>query len=278
MEKARSFYESYGRRRFENPLEEEYDRLAARWKVEVMCRSLSGFRINSILEFGCGSGFVLLAFRNSLSPARMVGIDLSSAQLAMASRIVPNGSFVRGDDSTLAGLRGRFDLVLLVDILEHVGDPTSVLRSAARLGTLVMVKMPLERRLIDKMWFHVRGRQYPLGLDSHRAGHLVEWNLTQALSLLREARMEVMSWQTADPPVGLRYHALFRRSSRGLIRELLASLNRGLEIATCERWPRAHAYLYGTSLFALCRGTAPDTGGAAYARIGDDNGTSAAQP
>ena len=72
---------------------------------------------SNVLELGCGPGTdaaVLSAKR------RYVGVDLSSVQLAMASRRVPGASFVRGDFTSMAFRPASFDGVVAFYAFMHV--------------------------------------------------------------------------------------------------------------------------------------------------------------
>jgi 2-polyprenyl-3-methyl-5-hydroxy-6-metoxy-1,4-benzoquinol methylase len=73
----------------------------------------------TVLDVGCGRGYALEWLR-SLGYSRLAGIDRDAAQVAFAAG---RGLDVRKVDDTLEELRARpesFDLVLLMDVLEHV--------------------------------------------------------------------------------------------------------------------------------------------------------------
>ena len=80
-----------------------------------------------VLDVGCGTGALLDAVR----PAYGVGVDLSPAMVNLARRRFPRLQFRVGDAEALAP--GEvFDRVMMVDLLEHVADPRSVLATARR--------------------------------------------------------------------------------------------------------------------------------------------------
>jgi SAM-dependent methyltransferase len=81
----------------------------------------------SVLDVGCGTGALLDAVR----PARGVGVDLSPAMVRLARERFPRLQFRVGDAEALdAG--EVFDRVMMVDLLEHLGNPRSALASARR--------------------------------------------------------------------------------------------------------------------------------------------------
>ena len=81
--------------------------------------------IDRFLDLGCGSGSAteILA---SLG-LKGVGIDISESAIAAARRRVPvdRVDFVVGPHHVI---RGRFDLVLAVEVLEHIEDDVTALR------------------------------------------------------------------------------------------------------------------------------------------------------
>ena len=80
-----------------------------------------------LLEIGCGHGdFILEAAKRGLRS----GVEYSrhSAEVA-AGRIGDRGEVIVGEISSLAGSDRRFDVIVFADVLEHVRDPRSFLRS-----------------------------------------------------------------------------------------------------------------------------------------------------
>lgn len=94
-----------------------------------------------ILDVGCGDGFHLSLLRDFGKPGwRLEGIDLDDRAVAAATRaglVVHKGSVEQLD------LPHAYDLALLIQTVEHVGDPPGVLRAVRALlrpgGRLVIV-------------------------------------------------------------------------------------------------------------------------------------------
>lgn len=72
--------------------------------------------INNILDVGCGEGFVM----NSLDKENIVGIDISEKALTIASIKNPECSFCTGDIYNLPFDNNGFDLVIALEVLEHL--------------------------------------------------------------------------------------------------------------------------------------------------------------
>jgi ubiquinone/menaquinone biosynthesis C-methylase UbiE len=82
-----------------------------------------------VLEIGCGLGDQLAA----LKPSRGLGIDISSAMVAEASRRHANIEFRVGTLETLPD--EVFDVILLVDVVGHLLDVEAVLKEMRRFCT-----------------------------------------------------------------------------------------------------------------------------------------------
>lgn len=77
----------------------------------------------SVLEIGCGTGYVL----NALAPARGVGIDLNPDFVAHAQAAYPHLHFQVLDAAALSALNERFDYVVLSDTIGYFTDVQQVL-------------------------------------------------------------------------------------------------------------------------------------------------------
>lgn len=100
----------------------------------------------SILEIGCGEGFVLdyLAKRNP--DLDLIGVDLNKEAVGMASRVSASViKYVCADGRNIPFRDNSFDLVILSEVLEHVEGPEHILESAIRVSkSYLLATVPLE--------------------------------------------------------------------------------------------------------------------------------------
>jgi 2-polyprenyl-3-methyl-5-hydroxy-6-metoxy-1,4-benzoquinol methylase len=91
-------------------------------------RSDERFRL---LDLGCGTGAFLRKVAESFPNAELVGIDASRASLELArqSPVPANVTFVEGMFENARAL-GRFDVVVLSEVYEHVEASDELLRTA----------------------------------------------------------------------------------------------------------------------------------------------------
>ena len=101
----------------------------------------------SVLDVGCGTGeFTRLCREEGVR--RYVGLDLTDVRFPALALAYPAYAFIRADITTTAP-PGRFDLVLVLDVLEHVVERSRLraaltnLRRAVAEGGALFIALPL---------------------------------------------------------------------------------------------------------------------------------------
>jgi SAM-dependent methyltransferase len=99
--------------------------------------------LHRVLEVGCGTGFVLDGLRRSSPNLSLAGCDIHPEALRGARRRVTGVGLFRADACRLP-VRGAFDAVMALDVIEHLDDDRSALAELFRAlkpggGLLVMV-------------------------------------------------------------------------------------------------------------------------------------------
>ncbi|MBL0898339.1 MAG: bifunctional 2-polyprenyl-6-hydroxyphenol methylase/3-demethylubiquinol 3-O-methyltransferase UbiG [Reyranella sp.] len=149
-----------------NPVRIGYirDRVAAHWRRDA----LSGHPLEglSLLDIGCGGG--LLSEPMTRLGARVTGVDASARNVAVASLHAERQGLAvdyrQGTAEALAAEGARFDVVLALEIVEHVSDVDLFLRSCGEMvkpGGLLFLST-LNRTA--KAWaLAILGAEYVLG-------------------------------------------------------------------------------------------------------------------
>jgi SAM-dependent methyltransferase len=110
----------------------------------------------TVLELGCGGGFVLRHYAERVG--RIVAVDVNPELLARLAREWPPDKVetrqadLRGDWSELADVQA--DAVIALDVLEHFEDDREFvrkLRARLRPGGRAVVKVPAQSRLFGPM-------------------------------------------------------------------------------------------------------------------------------
>jgi 2-polyprenyl-6-hydroxyphenyl methylase / 3-demethylubiquinone-9 3-methyltransferase len=127
-----------------NPVRLKYirDQVDQHWQAdECSRRPLDG---KSALDVGCGAG--LLAEPLARLGARVTGLDAAPEVIAVArDHAAAQGLEIDYRVGSVEKLRGQFDLVTSLEVIEHVADPGSFLKGlAARLapGGLLILSTP----------------------------------------------------------------------------------------------------------------------------------------
>lgn len=102
-----------------------------------------------VLDLGCGVGARTLAVARA-GAAEVVGVDTDPEKVRRAREEADRSSadgilYAAQSGSTLGFVEGRFDVVLLLDVVEHLADPAAVLAECARVlrsGGRVLVGFP----------------------------------------------------------------------------------------------------------------------------------------
>ena len=94
----------------------------------LFARLGAGARVGSALDVGCGTGAFLAWLAERHPESRRAGIELDPERAARARARDPGAEIEAGDaEGALARIDGRFDLVTLWDVFEHLADPVACL-------------------------------------------------------------------------------------------------------------------------------------------------------
>jgi SAM-dependent methyltransferase len=126
----------------------------------------------TVLEVGMGEAKIAARVRERYPEASIVGIDLPDPELAAAwdEHDIP-GAFA--DIARLPFPSGSFDLVLAIEVLEHVPDPAAALRELARVGRGRFV-LSVPREPIWRIANMARGKY--IGELGNTPGHIQHWS------------------------------------------------------------------------------------------------------
>lgn len=147
-------------------------------RVQSIIRPLGA---GSLLDAGCGEGETLARLGAGLPP-RVAAIDLDPAAAAFTATRVPAADVTVGSIGDLPYPDDSFDLVLCLEVLEHIEDPAAALADLARVARRdLVISVP------DEPWFRLgslaRGK-YLRGLGNHpeHVNHLTPRSLRRLLS------------------------------------------------------------------------------------------------
>jgi len=127
-EQLASYYNAPSR----TPTEEYFNKAASRRRRAAL-RALRFWRYvipgKSVLDLGCGGGFMVEAFARL--GARASGLDISAGAIAYARRNFSRGTFYCEPMPAFAARGLQFDFVFSSELLEHVPGPDELLTTLA---------------------------------------------------------------------------------------------------------------------------------------------------
>lgn len=180
------------------------------WKVAQVLRCLERNRLQplSVCDVGCGVGEVLSLLQPHLSPeSRLVGYEIAEAAIAICKTKEREGlRFVHGD--FLQEACETFDLVMVLDVLEHLEDVHGFLRAIRPRGRYKLFHIPLELCVQTVL------RGTPLLRAWEESGHLHFFTQPLALAALQRAGHTVVDWFYTPETIEAPNLSLLRRLLR----------------------------------------------------------------
>jgi SAM-dependent methyltransferase len=139
-----------------------------------------------VLEIGCASGYYYEVLEYLLN-ARLsyVGVDFSSAMVALAQRYYPRASFHVGDGAALSFPDQSFLIAISSCVLLHVADYPQHIREAARVASQIVV---LHRTPVSRVHPTSHFKKFAYGIETHE----LRLNESEILGLCRDHDLELV--------------------------------------------------------------------------------------
>jgi SAM-dependent methyltransferase len=109
------------------------------WALENYCS-----KFQTMLEIGCGTGYVLSGISQCFPRATLYGSEIFIAGLGFASARLPSAKFMQMDAREIP-YENEFDVIGAFDVLEHIKEDETVLtqmRSALKPEGLMLLTVP----------------------------------------------------------------------------------------------------------------------------------------
>lgn len=168
----------------------DWDQSDSPWKAAQVTGILKdhNFQPEWVVEVGCGAGAILAELERKLPGATFTGFDIASdASRFWLRHQSPRISFVNGD--FLALNQNHFDLMLLMDVIEHVPDPHAFLTSLRPHADFFVLHIPLDLCALSVP------RESPLLHVRNKVGHIHYFTKGLALQLLQECGYSIIEWR-----------------------------------------------------------------------------------
>ncbi len=157
------------------------------WKAQSILQMIKRNKLDpkSVCEIGCGAGEILRILQRQLDPqCTFVGYDIAPQAIEMArTRENEHMHFYLGDFVQESG-NTTYDLILIVDVLEHFENCFRLLRDIKPKSTYKILQLPLDISALSVILNELI--QY-----RHATGHLHFFTKDIALEILRDAGYKV---------------------------------------------------------------------------------------
>lgn len=118
-------------------------------------------KIRSLLEVGCGTGFVLSAISKRYPTVQITGSEIYTSGLEFAAQRIPKAELIQMDARNLPFVE-EFDVVAAFDVIEHIDEDELVLKNfyrAIKPGGTCLITVPQHQWLwspVDEEACHKR--------------------------------------------------------------------------------------------------------------------------
>lgn len=220
----------------------------ARQKAVNIARVCRSIPVSSVLEIGCGTGAVLRELGSMHFANYYAATDISAAAVEFAQRSC--GSLLReayvGPAEALPFPEKSFSVAILSHVIEHLENPASAVREAARVALSVVIEVPIERVLSNTIRTRLLGKPFA---SAAAAGHLQFWSPRSIAAFLeKDCHQQILSRERDLLSSDVEFHGKTgARRIKPLVKEVMKSVIPG--------W--IYAQLLTTHATFLCRDRAP---------------------
>lgn len=137
----------------------------------------------TILDAGCGEGFTMDRLIKNNIGKKIEGVEYSKDAILLGKKLFPNLTFKKGSVYDIPYENNSFDLVVCTEVLEHLDEPSKVLKETLRVSKKhVLISVPNEPFFILSNF--IRGKNLSrLGNDP---GHIHHWTIISFQNFLRD--------------------------------------------------------------------------------------------
>lgn len=181
-------YESYesGDYLSKNPTWDEED---SGWKANQVLKIFNRNHLapKSIVEVGCGAGGILASLHDTLPEIEYSGFEIAPDVSQFWEKHASKKITFAVEDF-LQKQTAHFDVLLLLDVFEHVPNPFEFLAALRGRADFYVFHVPLDLSAISV------ARERPLLEVRQKVGHIHYFTKGLALALIQESGFQVLDW------------------------------------------------------------------------------------
>jgi SAM-dependent methyltransferase len=190
------------------------------WKAEQILKIITAndIRPGTVGEIGCGAGVILseLAAKDRLSRTKFTGYEISAQALTLAKAHESERVRYLNDDLLSESNTEFFDVLLVIDVFEHVSDYLGFIAKCKSKATYKIFHIPLDIHVSSVVRNAFVAGRYTIG-------HLHYFVAESAIASLRDAGHEIIDQAYTNGAFGLfKAHPTFKRALANIPRFVLS--------------------------------------------------------
>jgi hypothetical protein len=200
------------------------------WKTQQILKMVNMHQLqpNSVCEIGCGAGEILRQLQDDLSKdATFHGYDISPQAIELAQQKANQRLQFYCQDLLLKDT-DLYDLLLCIDVFEHVEDYMDFLRRLRQKSVYKIFHIPLDLSVQTVL------RETPIVDLRHSVGHLHYFTKETALLTLKDTGYEIVDWFYTSTAIAL--GKTLKTKIANLPRKLLSSIAPDLTVRIFGRY------------------------------------------
>lgn len=155
------------------------------WKYNHIKSMISKISYNSVVDVGCGAGKILELFQNDFSSKEFYGYDISQNLQNFWDKRNPQIKFF---SKNILEMEIKYDLLLLIDVFEHVEDYYMFLRKLNSKSNYFIFHIPLDMFVLASLTNNYKQKKASVG-------HLHYFDHNTALSVLEDTGYKVIDFK-----------------------------------------------------------------------------------
>ncbi len=190
----------------------------AEWKASMIASLLkeNNVQFNSVTEVGCGAGGVVHCLQHQFPGVSFSGYDISPQAIALAQQFKQENLHFY-NENFLEKETAAEDLVMVIDVLEHVPDFYDFLTKIKKKGRQFVFHIPLDMSCRTLLKPHVLLQQ------RKSVGHIHYFTKEQVWWALQDCGYTIRQWRYTKPRIDIDKPDGLKRAVKKILRN--ASFN-----------------------------------------------------